>query len=89
MKKKNVTKLWQGKYVSVRDYEILTAIKKGGLEINHDNKIMQLTPDELQHLWTFKPRSKVFTSKYKGSYRLIDILFKPLNDNPNQGSLNI
>lgn len=86
MKKKNVTKLWQGKYVSVRDYEIQTAIKKGGLEINHNDKIMQLTPEELQHL---KPSSKVFQSKFKGSYRLIDILFKPLNDNPNQGSLNI
>lgn len=86
MKKKKVTKLWQGKFVSVRDYEVQAAIKKGGLEITHNNKIMQLKPEELQHL---QPSSKVFQSKFKGSYRLIDILFEPLNENPNQGSLNI
>ena len=28
MKKKKVTKLWQGKFVSVRDYEVKAAIKK-------------------------------------------------------------
>ena len=86
MKKKKVTKLWQGKYVSVRDYEVQAAIKKGGLEINHNNKIMQLKPEELQHL---QPSSKVFQSKFKGSYRLIDILFKPLTEDPNQRSLNL
>ncbi len=86
MKKKKVTKLWQGKFVSVRDYEVQAAIKKGGLEINHNNKIMQLKPEELQHL---QPSSKVFQSKFKGSYRLIDILFKPLTEDPNQRSLNL
>lgn len=86
MKKKKVTKLWQGKFVSVRDYEVQAAIKKGGLEISHNNKIMQLKPEELQHL---QPSSKVFQSKFKGSYRLIDILFKPLTEDPNQRSLNL
>ena len=86
MKKKKVTKLWQGKYVSVRDYEVQAAIKKGGLEISPNNKIMQLKPGELQHL---QPSSKVFQSKFKGSYRLIDILFKPLTEDPNQRSLNL
>jgi len=84
MKKKKVTKLWQGKFVSVRDYEVQAAIKKGGLEINHGGKIMQLKPDELLHL---QPSSKIFQSKFKGSYRLIDILFKPLTEDPNQGKL--
>ena len=83
-KKKKVTKLWQGKFVSVRDYEVQAAIKKGGLEINHDGKIMQLKPDELLHL---QPSSKIFQSKFKGSYRLIDILFRPLTEDPNQGKL--
>ena len=84
MKKKKVTKLWQGKFVSVRDYEVQAAIKKGGLEISHNNKIMQLKPEELQHL---QPSSKVFQSKFKGSYRLIDILFKPLTEDPNKENL--
>ncbi len=64
--------------------KIKAAIKKGGLEINHNNKIMQLKPEELQHL---QPSSKVFQSKFKGSYRLIDILFKPLTEDPRQGKL--
>ena len=29
--KKTVTKLWQGKYCSIRDYELTKAIKKGGI----------------------------------------------------------
>jgi hypothetical protein len=84
MKKKKVTKLWQGKFVSVRDYEVKAAIKKGGLEIVHNGQLMQLKPDELLHL---QPSSKVFQSRFKGSYRLIDILFKPLTEDPNQGKL--
>jgi hypothetical protein len=84
MKKKKVTKLWQGKFVSVRDYEVKAAIKKGGLEIVHNGQFMQLKPDELLHL---QPSSKVFQSRFKGSYRLIDILFKPLTEDPNQGKL--
>jgi len=84
MKKKKVTKLWQGKFVSIRDYEVQAAIKKGGLEIAHNGKIMQLNKDELLHL---QPSSKVFQSKFKGSYRLIDILFKPLTEDPRQGKL--
>jgi len=84
MKKKKVKKLWQGKFVSVRDYEVKAAIKKGGLEIVHNGQFMQLKPDELLHL---QPSSKVFQSRFKGSYRLIDILFKPLTEDPNQGKL--
>ena len=84
MKKKKVTKLWQGKFVSVRDYEVKAAIKKGGLEIVHNGQFMQLKQDELLHL---QPSSKVFQSRFKGSYRLIDILFKPLTEDPNQGKL--
>ena len=50
MKKKDVKKLWQGKYVSVRDYEVKEAIRKGGLEINHEGAVMQIFPDELMEL---------------------------------------
>ena len=60
MKEKKVTKLWQGKYVSVRDYEVKDAIKKGGLRIMHDNQVMDVMPDELKLL---TPTSKVFQSK--------------------------
>jgi hypothetical protein len=86
MKEKKVTKLWQGKYVSVRDYEVRDAIKKGGLRIMHDNQVMDVMPDELKLL---TPTSKVFQSKYKGTYRLIDITFCPLTVDPNQHTLNL
>ena len=39
---KKVNKLWQGKYTSVRDYEVTNAIKKGGLVILHNEQQMIL-----------------------------------------------
>ena len=33
-----VTKLWLGKYVSIRDYEVTKAIKQGGLIIKHEDE---------------------------------------------------
>jgi hypothetical protein len=81
MKKKKVTKLWQGKYVSVRDYEVVDAIKKGGLRITHNDDVMDLNPEELKSL---QPSSKSFQSRFKGTYKLIDITFKPLTEDPNQ-----
>ena len=84
MLEKKVTKLWQGRYTSIRDYEIKNAIKKGGMVIFHDNKQMIINADELK---TLKPTSKVFQSKFKGTYRLVDILFKPNSIDHRQESL--
>ena len=84
MKKKIVKKLWQGKFCSVRDYEVRDAIKKGGLELQHDNQIMRLNVNELRQL---KPTGKPIQSKFKGSYHLIDITFKPLTEDVNQQKL--
>ena len=50
MKNKKVTKLWRGKYVSVRDYEVQQAINQGGLRVTHNDKIMELKPEELETL---------------------------------------
>ena len=85
MKIKYVSKLWQGRYVSVRDYEVKQALSKGGLEINHDGQVMQISPEELIKL---TPSSNVIQSKFKGTYKLVDILFKPLTDDPRQQDLN-
>ena len=63
MLEKKVTKLWQVKYTSIRDYELTSAIKKGGLVINHNKEQMILNVDELRLL---KPNPKVFQSKFKG-----------------------
>ena len=86
MKTKDVTKLWQGKYVSVRDYEVREAIRKGGLEINHAGKRMVVSPEELKRL---TPNSKIIQSKFKGTYKLVDIYFDPLTDDPRQQKLNL
>jgi hypothetical protein len=84
MYKRLVTKLWQGKYVSIRDYERDKAIKMGGIIITHNNEKMQLNVEELKEL---KPSSSVVQSKYKGTYKLINIPFKPLTHDPMQGDL--
>lgn len=81
---KTVKKLWQGKYVSVRDYEVEKAIKKGGMRIKHGKDLMQLSVAELQQL---KPTGNLLQSKFQGSYRLVDITFRPLTEHPDQGRL--
>lgn len=80
---KNVTKLWKGEYLSIRDYEAKAAITKGGLRITHNNQVMYLWPEQIKEL---KPSSKVFKSKTGGKdYQLIDIKFVP--DDPRQEKL--
>ena len=84
MIKKTVTKLWQGKYCSIRDYELTKAIKKGGLILHYKDKHMNISVDELKRL---KPTGKLIQSNYKGSYRLVDVLFKPETEDKKQVKL--
>ena len=81
---KTVKKLWQGKYVSVRDYEVEKAIVKGGMRIRYGKDLMQLSVAELQQL---KPSGPALQSKFRGAYQLVDITFKPLTEHPDQGRL--
>jgi hypothetical protein len=85
MKKKVVTKLWQGKFVSVRDYEVASAIKSGGMEITYHDQKMFLSPHVLQAL---QPTGKKMKSKIGGKdYYLMDILFKPSSEDTRQLNL--
>ncbi len=84
MKTKKVKKLWRGRFVSVRDYEIDAAIKKGGLRLTHDGQTMELTVDELKHL---RPSGQIHQSKFKGQYRLVDISWNPIIKDKRQGEL--
>ena len=70
---KTVTKLWQNKFVSVRDYEVQKAIRDGGMILTHNGDKMTLTVDELKNL---KPSPQLIKSKFIGVYRLVDIPFK-------------
>ncbi len=72
---KAVKKLWKGKYVSVRDYEVLDAINSGGMCITHNGDSMKLTPDQLKDL---ESQENVFKSQFNNrKYRLVDIVWKP------------
>ena len=82
MIKKIVTKLWQGKFASVRDYEVASAIKSGGMEITYQDEKMYLAPHVLQAL---QPTGQKMKSKIGGKdYFLIDILFKASQEDPRQ-----
>ena len=80
---KPVKKLWQGKYVSVRDYEVKKGIREGGMEIHHGGAVMRLTPDELREC----NYTQTVPSKFKGTYRLADIKWTPVTEHPDQQSL--
>ncbi len=84
MKIKKVNKLWKGRFVSCRDYEIRDAIKKGGLQIKHNEQVMELSVDELK---TLKPTGQMHQSKFSGQYQLVDITWKPLAHDPRQENL--
>lgn len=85
MLKKTVNKLWLGKFVSIRDYELDNARRQGGLEIVHDGRNMRLSVEQLEAI---KPSGAWHKSKFGGEdYQLADITFKPITDNPNQGDL--
>ncbi len=86
MKTKKVKKLWKGTLVSVRDYEIKSAIEAGGMRIEFNDEVMELTVDQLKIL---KPNGQSHMSKFKGQYQLVDITWKPLTHDPRQETMNV
>lgn len=86
---KKVKKLWQGKYLSVRDYELDFAIKQGGLIIEHNNESMTIDLDNCKKIAIHGTKSQKFKSKTGGKdYHLIDITFKADDENAKlQGKL--
>jgi hypothetical protein len=80
MKRKQVKKLWLGKFVSVRDYELKDAIREGGLIIEHDGEQMRMSVEDVKQI---TPSGKFHKAKFAGniqSYQLCDITWKPSND---------
>ena len=69
-----VKKLWQGKFVSLRDNWIKAGIKSGGLNIFYLEKSMYLNVNQLESVLLSKP-SQTISSKYKGKYLLYDVEF--------------
>ena len=69
----NVKKLWQGRFASIRDYQLTEAKKKGGIIITFENDFMTLRTHELEGL---QPRGQ-FVGHYGKKYQLVDIAWKP------------
>jgi hypothetical protein len=86
---KKVKKLWQGQYVSVRDYEAQSAVSKGGMVIEHGRDSMTISVDGLKIILEHGKKSQLFKSKTGGKdYYLIDITFKADTENdPDQMQL--
>lgn len=87
---KQVKKLWQGRFVSVRDYEVEQAIKKGGMVIHYDQAVMLIFERDLQKLLeSIPPETALHKSRTGGKdYRLVDVLWKQLKpDETNQKEL--
>lgn len=79
MKHKKVTKLWLGKFVSVRDYELKDAILQGGLIIEHEGEQMRMSVEDVKQI---TPSGKFHKAKFSGSvqsYQLCDITWNPSN----------
>ena len=73
---KTVKKLWQGKYASVRDYEVAACIKSdSNMEIKYKDKSVVIP---LERLKLYKPNDRIFESKFGKPYKLIDILFEEI-----------
>jgi len=73
---KTVKKLWQGKYASVRDYEVAACLKSDSdMEIKYKNKSVVIPLDRLK---LYKPNDRIFESKFGKPYKLIDIPFEEI-----------
>lgn len=73
---KTVKKLWQGKYASVRDYEVAACIKSdSNMEIKYKDKSVVIPLDRLK---LYKPNDRIFESKFGKPYKLIDIPFEEI-----------
>jgi len=75
MLEKVVTKLWQGRFVSVRDYEVDKAIARNGMIIHFQDKTMLVTREELLKIkGEISSDTAIHKSKTGGqNYRLVDI----------------
>lgn len=86
MLEKVVKKLWQGRFVSVRDYEVEAAILRNGMIIHYEGESMFLNRDKLKEIMQNLPfTNPPIKSKTGGkNYRLVDIPWKPAAINIDQ-----
>ena len=86
---RNIKKLWQGKYASVRDTDLRLGIHKGGIKLQHNGESMNLSNEQCETLLIVnkdKPQN-MYQSKFKGTYFLVDVEWKPLTHDERQGAL--
>ena len=82
MKTIKVKKLWMGHLVSIRDYSVNKGIEEVGLTVEHDNKTMFLSVEELKKGLEERQQTRDLNSKFKKStYNLIDFRWNPSDEN--------
>lgn len=87
MVKVDIKKLWQNKFVSVRDVHLKLGMGKGGLEITYNKQCMVLDEETCANLYKIhkdRPQNLIKSKFGKGSYFLVDIEFKPLTTDHRQ-----
>ena len=87
MVKVDIKKLWQNKFVSVRDIHLKLGMGKGGLEITYNKQSMVLDEESCANLYKInkdRPQNLIKSKFGKGSYFLVDIEFKPLTTDHRQ-----
>ncbi|MAL42884.1 hypothetical protein [Hyphomonas sp.] len=77
MSKKIEIKKWYNKAVlSIRDYQLLSAISKGGAEIIYEGKVViKMSPDQCRYALENYAEKKIQKSLYNKDYRLVNIRF--------------
>ena len=74
-----IRKLWKGHMVSIRDYIVKSGIESGGIEVNHDNETMYISPEVLKE---GQSQTKEVQSKYNDKkYSLVDFRWNPDDNN--------
>jgi len=76
---KEVTKLYQDKYIDLKDYYVKTAIKnKQNITVSYRGKTMVLTPQDLKEKRLILNKDPIISKVYPDqSYYLYSYLWKP------------
>lgn len=89
MQKRKFKKLYNGSIASLRDFEVDKFIKDGGVIFEYEGQQQVMTPEDLKTK-QFQTNPHSIPSRFNGSYKLIDYIFKlKVEDTSNQIKLNL
>ena len=84
----NIKKLWQGRYVSIRENHLLKGSYSGGLIVRHDRKKMFIPADICKRdFMQKKEKGTKVESKWGKPYYIIDFRWNPTEEEHRRGVL--